>query len=122
MMEKPVGFDVEHQPAGAVVPARASHVAAMIVVSGCRAEHGEAPKAVLTRQVIGSRIQSAPIQGQLDCELVPATKRRVRLFVGADEIAIPPAQCTVARVKLVLHLGRRGDPDVRRQDGVQRAP
>src|SRR5512138_3881342 len=46
----------------------------------------------------------------------------MRLFVGSDEVAIPPAHCTVARVKLFSHFGRRGDPDIRRQNRVQRAP
>ncbi len=121
-MKEPVGFDLEYQPPGPIRPACFRDATAVIVVSRRRPENGEAPKAVLTHQVGGSGIQSAPYQGLPESQLVPTTKRRVCRFIRADVIAVPPAHCTVPRVELVSHLGRGRDPDVVRQHRIQRAP
>ena len=94
----------------------------MIVVRRRGAADGKAPKAVFALDARGSDIQSAPIQGLPERQLVPTAKRRVCFVIRADVVAVAPAHRTVARVKLASHLGRRGDPDVRRQHGVQGAP
>jgi hypothetical protein len=94
----------------------------MVVVRWCRPHDGEAPEAVITLELGGRRIQSAPLQGLPESELVPSTKRRVRRVVGADVVAVPPAHCTVPRVKLVSHLDRLRDPDVGGKDRIQCAP
>ena len=114
VMKESVGFDLEHQPARPISPARSSHATAVIVVRGRRTQNGKAPKAMLTLEVGGRGIQSAPIQGLPECQLVPTTKRGVSFVIRADVIAVPPAHRTVARMELASHLGRRRDPHVRR--------
>ncbi len=86
----------------------------MIVVRRRGTPNGKAPKAVLTLDAGGSDIQSAPIQGLPERQLVPTTKRGMSFVIRADVVAVPPAHRTVARMELASHLGRRRDPDVRR--------
>jgi hypothetical protein len=74
MMKEPVGFYFEHEPARPFPPARFENATAMIVVRGRRTPYGEAPEAVFTLEVGGRRIQSAPLEGLPECELVPTTK------------------------------------------------
>jgi hypothetical protein len=113
-MKESVGFDLEHQPASTISPACPSHPTAMIVVRGRGAANGKAPKAMLTLDAGGSDIQSAPIQGLPERQLVPTTKRGVSFVIRADVVAVPPAHRTVARMELASHLGRRRNPNVRR--------
>ena len=121
-MKESIGFDLEYQAPGPITPSRIRHAATMIVVLRRSAEYREAPEAVFAREVGGRRIQSAPLQGLPECELVPNTKRRVRFLICADVITVPPAQCTIARVKLISHVERCRDPYVGREHCVQRAP
>ena len=75
VMQEPVGFDREHQPARSFTPARVRHAASVIVMGGRRPDNGEAPEAMVTLELSGRRIQSAPVQGLPECELIPTTKR-----------------------------------------------
>ena len=77
-MQESVGFDLEHQPARPIAPARFGDAAAVIVMRRRRTQYGEGAEAVLTLEVGGRRIQSAPLEGLPECELVPTTKRRIR--------------------------------------------
>jgi hypothetical protein len=120
MMQEPVGFDFEHEPARPLTPARLAHATAMIVVRGRRTEYGEAQEAVFTLDMGGGCIQSAPIEGLPDCELVPSTEWRIRLLVRPDVVAVAPAHRTVPRVKLAMHFDRGRDPHIRGQQRVQR--
>ena len=120
-MQESVGFDLEHEPTRPITPSRGGHTTAMIVMGRRRTEYGEAPEAVITLQVSGCRIQGAPVQGLPECELEPSPKRRVCLVIRADVVAVPPAYCTVARVKLILHRGGRRNPYIGGKNGVERA-
>ncbi len=122
MVKKSVGFDLENESARTVAPSRVGDATAMIVVSRRRPEYGEAPEAVVTLEVDSRRIQSAPVQGLPECQLVPTTKRRVCFLIRADVVTIPPADCTVPRVKLGPHLRRSRDPHVAWKNRVERAP
>ncbi len=122
MVEKAVGCDLENDPAGARLPSSMRDVAPMLVAGWRRSEYGKRLKAVFALDVGGGCIQSAPIQGLPECQLVPTTERRMCSIIRTDVIAVSPAQSTVTRVELVLHLGRRSDPYVGGQDGVQCAP
>src|SRR5262245_16080237 len=122
VMQEAVGFDLEHQPTRAFAPSRFHHATAMIVLGRRRTEYSEAPEAVVTLEVSGRGIQSAPRQGLPESQLVPTTKWRVCFVIRADVVTITPAHSTVPRVKLVSHLCRPSDPDVRRQHGIERAP
>ena len=90
-MQESVGFDLEHQPTRSFSPSRLCDATSMIVLGGRRTEYGEAPEAVVTLEVGGRRIQSAPLQGLPECQLVPTTKRRVCFVIRADVITITPA-------------------------------
>ena len=122
VMEESIGLDLEHVAARAIDPACFVDATAVIVVGRRRAEHREAPEAVLSHEMSSRRIQSASIQGLLECQLVPLTKRRVCRFVRADVVAVAPAHRTVPRVELRVHLDRARDPHIRRQHCIQRAP
>lgn len=122
MVKKAVGFDLEHQAARSIAPARLVDATVVIIVGRRRSQHCEAPKAVVTREVGGRRIQSAPIQGLPECELVPTTKRRLRCVIRADVVTVASTHCTVPRVELVAHLRRAGDPHVLWQNRVQSPP
>jgi len=121
-MEKAVGGDLEHHTAWAILPTGMCDMAPMVIAGRRGSEHSKRLKAVFALDAGGGCIQSAPIQGLPECQLVPTTERRMRSVIRADVVAVSPAQSTVARMKLVLHLGRRGDPYVGGQDRVQCAP
>src|SRR5581483_6985706 len=70
VMQKSVGFDLEHEPARAIAPSCLGDTTAMIIMCGCRATHGEAKKAVVTLDVSGRCLQGAPIQGLPEYQLV----------------------------------------------------
>ena len=123
-MEKAVGLDLEHHapPGRSIDPSGTRDVTPMVVARRRRSEHSKRVKAVFALDVGSGCIQSAPIQGLLEGQLIPTAERRVCSIIRTDVITVSPAQSTVARVKLVLHLGRRSDPYVGGQDRVQRAP
>lgn len=121
-MQESVGFDFEHQPTSPIAPSRAEHATAVIVMGRRRTQYGEAPEAVITLEVGGRCIQSAPLEGLPECELVPTTKWRVCFLVRADVVAVASAYCTETRVKLVPHLGGGRDPHIRGKNRVQRPP
>src|SRR5258706_11917648 len=121
-MQESVGFDLEHQPTRPIAPLRAEHATAVIVTGRRRTQNGEAPEAMVTLEVGGRCIQSAPLEGLPECQLVPTTKRRVCFFVRADVVAVASAYCTETCVKLVAHLGGRSNPHVGGKYRVQRTP
>src|SRR4029079_10803496 len=104
VMEKAVGLDLEHDSTRSIEPPGARDVAPMAVSGRRRSEHRKRLKAVFALDAGGRCIQSAPIQGLPECQLVPTTERRMCSIIRADVVAVSPAQSTVPRMKLVLHL------------------
>lgn len=94
----------------------------MIIIGRRRTAYGEAPETVVPFEEGGRRVQSAPRQGPLERQLVPTTEWRVCFVIRADVVAVPPADCTVSRVKIVSHFSSSGDPDVGGQQRIERAP
>src|SRR4051812_34630168 len=92
-----------------------------MVLGGRRAHDREAPEAVITLDESGPGVQSAPLQGLPDCQLVPSAKWRACFVIRTDVITITSAQCAVSCMELVPHLRGRCDPDIGRQHCVERA-
>lgn len=121
-MQESIGFDFEDEPTRSIAPPRRCNATAVIVMSRRRTEYGEAPETVVTLDIGGRGIQSAPLQGLPECQLVPTTKRRVCFVIRADVVAVPSTYRTVARVKLVPHFSGCRDPHVRWKNRVECAP
>ena len=122
VMQESIGFDLEYQSATPVSPPGLLDVTPVMITGRRGSKHGEAAKAMIAGEVRGCGIQSRPLQGLLERELVSSAERGVRRGIRSDVIAVAPTHRTVPGVKLAPHRHRRRHPDVGGQHRIQCAP
>jgi len=121
MMKKAIGLDHEHQAAGTLLPLCRRDRTAVVVMTWCSSGDRKCSKAVLALNLGRGAIEQPAIDLTNEGELVSDAKRRPRVFVRADVIAVAASDGTVPGVKFEAHLDGALDPDVLWQKRVERA-
>jgi hypothetical protein len=122
VMQESIGFDLEYQSATPVTPPGLLHLTPVMITGRRGSKHGETAKAMIAREVRGCSIQSRPLQGLLERELVWSAERGACLCIRSDVIAVAATHRTVPGVKLPPHRHRRRHPDVGGEHRIQSSP
>ena len=111
----------EGEPTRTLAPPRNPNHAPMIVGLRRGAPYRIRAEAVVADQRIGRLLQRLPVERSPDSPLPPRPERRLRGVVRPDAITVATREGTVPGVELRMHLVRRHDPHVVRQERIERS-